>query len=140
HTQGIPAIAGAQDALTMVEHGDFLIVDGAEGMIHINPSKDTVARYERLMEDIEKEKKALLALKNEPTKTSDGKNITLLANIASTADLEHVLDYGAEGIGLFRTEFAYMNSNHFPTEDQSFQSYKTVLENMGNEPVVIRTL
>lgn len=140
HTQGIPAIGGAQDALENVNQDDFLIVDGINGIVHVNPTSETIQKYERVFQQLESEKRALLALRDEPTTTADGKNISLLANIASSADVEHVIENGAEGIGLFRTEFAYMNSNHFPSEDKSFHSYKTVLENMGNVPVTIRTL
>src|SRR5699024_11379174 len=140
NSKGIPARSCAQDALENVNQDYFLIVDGINGIVHVNPTSETIQKYERVFQQLEREKRALLALRDEPTTTADGKNISLLANIASSADVEHVIENGAEGIGLFRTEFAYMNSNHFPSEDKSFHSYKTVMENMGNVPIIIRTL
>src|SRR5699024_2593152 len=91
HTQGIPAIGGAQDALENVNQDDFLIVDGINGIVYVNPTSETIQKYERDFQQLERQKRALLALRDEPTTTAEGTNTSLLANIAYSADVEHVI-------------------------------------------------
>lgn len=139
-TTGIPAIVNSEIATKVIEDGDFIIIDGFEQTVFVNPDEATIRFYREKVHTMQMEKEALALLKDKPTITLDHKNIQLSANIASSADLERVLNNGAEGIGLFRTEFSYMKSNHFPSEEQTFLTYKTILEGMGELPVVIRTL
>lgn len=139
-TTGIPAIVNSEIATKVIEDGDFIIIDGFEQTVFVNPDEATIRFYREKVHTMQMEKEALALLKDKPTITLDHTNIQLSANIASSADLERVLNNGAEGIGLFRTEFSYMKSNHFPSEEQTFLTYKTILEGMGELPVVIRTL
>lgn len=139
-TTGIPAIVNSEIATKVIEDGDFIIIDGFEQTVFVNPDEATIRFYREKVHTMQMEKEALALLKDKPTITLDHKNIQLSANIASSSDLERVLNNGAEGIGLFRTEFSYMKSNHFPSEEQTFLTYKTILEGMGELPVVIRTL
>lgn len=139
-TTGIPAIVNSEVATSMIVDGDFIIIDGFEEKVFINPDEATIQFYREKVHTMEKEKEALALLRFEATKTIDKANIQLSANIASSADVERVINNGAEGIGLFRTEFSYMKSNHFPSEEQTYLTYKSILEDMGELPVVIRTL
>lgn len=139
-TTGIPAIVNSEVATSMIVDGDFIIIDGFEEKVFINPDEATIQFYREKVHTMEKEKEALALLRFEATETIDKANIQLSANIASSADVERVINNGAEGIGLFRTEFSYMKSNHFPSEEQTYLTYKSILEDMGELPVVIRTL
>lgn len=136
----IPAIVGTSKATTSIVDGDFLIVDGMTGDVIVNPDADTIAKYEQLAADFAEKKAEWATLKDEPTISSDDVQVELAANIGSPNDVEAVLENGAEAIGLYRTEFLYMESSTFPTEDEQFTAYKTVLEKMDGKAVVVRTL
>ncbi|MFX4305555.1 phosphoenolpyruvate--protein phosphotransferase [Exiguobacterium sp. A1_3_1] len=136
----IPAVVGTKVVLTDVKHGDLLILDGAEGDVIVNPSEEQVAEYEAKRAAYIAQKEEWKKLKNEKTMTADGHHVELAANIGTPNDVKGVLDNGAEAVGLYRTEFLYMDAETFPTEDEQFTAYKTVLESMGDKKVVIRTL
>ncbi|MER1957312.1 MAG: phosphoenolpyruvate--protein phosphotransferase [Solibacillus sp.] len=136
----IPAVVGTKDATTVIKQGDVVIVDGDEGEIIINPSSDLIETYKAKRSEQQAEKKGLLLLKNKETITLDGVHVEVAANIGTPKDVVSVLENGAEGIGLYRTEFLYMERDVLPTEEEQFQAYKQVLEQMVEKPVVVRTL
>ena len=136
----IPAVVGTKEATKQIQNGDIVIVDGIKGELHINPTEDVIAAYEAEQQQDEKEKRELLKLIDEKTVTSDGKQVELVANIGTPDDLEGVIQNGGEGIGLYRTEFLYMGRGQLPSEEEQFEAYKTVLENMDGKPVIVRTL
>lgn len=136
----IPAIVGTKNITELVSEDDYLIVDGIEGDVIVNPSDDQVAEYEKKAKDFDDLKKKWDQLRDEPSLTKDGKHVELAANIGTPKDLEGVNNNGGEGIGLYRTEFLYMDSNELPTEDDQYEAYKKVLEGMGDRPVVVRTM
>lgn len=136
----VPAVVGCADVMEAAKHGDFMVLDAIEGEIFINPDADTIANYETKASAYAEEKEALKVLKTAESITTDGHQVELAGNIGSAKDVEGVLNNGGEGVGLFRTEFLYMNADHFPTEDEQFVAYKEVLEGMGGRKVVVRTL
>jgi phosphotransferase system enzyme I (PtsI) len=136
----IPAIVGAGEGVMSVSTGSTIILDAIQGIIIIHPSGEQLAEYEEKHRLYELRREELSKLKNLPTRTLDGHQVELAANIGKLGDLQKVLDNGAEGIGLFRTEFLYMDRSGFPSEDEQFSIYKHVLEKMDGKPVVIRTL
>ena len=139
-TMGIPAIIGAGDALQAEMEGKYAIVDGQTGEMVIEPDD---AERERLLKKQAKEKalKELLdQLKGKPNVTKDGRNVMVYCNIGSPADIDAVLQNDGGGIGLFRSEFLYLQGSDYPTEDEQFEAYKTVAERMGGRRVIIRTL
>ena len=139
-TMGIPAIIGAGDALQAEMEGKYAIIDGQTGETVIEPDD---AERERLLKKQAKEKalKELLdQLKGKPNETRDGRNVMVYCNIGSPADIDVVLQNDGGGIGLFRSEFLYLQGSDYPTEDEQFEAYKTVAERMGGRRVIIRTL
>ena len=139
-TMGIPAIIGAGDALQPEMEGKYAIIDGQTGEAVIEPDD---AERERLLKKQAKEKalKELLdQLKGKPNVTKDGRNVMVYCNIGSPADIDAVLQNDGGGIGLFRSEFLYLQGSDYPTEDEQFEAYKTVAERMGGKRVIIRTL
>lgn len=139
-TMGIPAIIGAGDALQLEMEGKYAIIDGQTGETVIEPDD---AERERLLKKQAKEKalKELLdQLKGKPNVTKDGRNVMVYCNIGSPADIDAVLQNDGGGIGLFRSEFLYLQGSDYPTEDEQFEAYKTVAERMGGKRVIIRTL
>lgn len=136
----IPAIVGTGTISEEVSDGDMLLVDGIEGTVLIGPSEDEVAEYAAKAEKFESLKAEWEKLKDEPTLTADGKQLELAGNIGTPRDLEGVLEHGGEAIGLYRTEFLYMDSQELPTEDEQYEAYKKVLEGMNGRPVVVRTM
>ena len=139
-TMGIPAIIGAGDALQAEMEGKYAIIDGQTGETVIEPDD---AERERLLKKQAKEKalKELLdQLKGKPNETRDGRNVMVYSNIGSPADIDAVLQNDGGGIGLFRSEFLYLQGSDYPTEDEQFEAYKTVAERMGGRRVIIRTL
>lgn len=139
-TLEIPAVVGLNDITEVVQNGDILIVDGIEGRVIIDPDHDTVTKYVALQEAYNQEKEELKKLVDVKAKTKSGKRIEVAGNIGKPEDVHKVLENGADGIGLFRTEFLYMDREDMPTEAEQFESYKYVLEKMEGKPVVIRTL
>lgn len=136
----IPAVVGLSNITTTVKSGDMLILDGEEGIVIVNPDEETIAKYREKQAKIAEYKKELATLKDAESITIDGRKVELAANIGTPSNVEGALKNGAEGVGLFRTEFLYMDKESLPTEDEQFEAYKAVLEGMGGRPVVIRTL
>jgi len=136
----IPAVVGTKKATEEINNGDLVIVDGLKGEIHVNPTPEVVASYEKVAAQYEEQKAEWAKLVNEKTVSSDGVHVELAANIGTPNDLEGVVNNGGEAVGLYRTEFLYMGRDQLPTEDEQFESYKAVLEGMKGKPVVVRTL
>ena len=136
----IPAVVGTSGIMESVKNGDEIIMDALTGEIIINPTADQVKEYKEKRDNFIKEKEALKVLVNEKTVTVDNHQVDLAGNIGGFKDVEGVKNNGGEGVGLFRTEFLYMNSDNWPTEDEQFEAYKSVLEAMDGKRVVVRTL
>ncbi|MFZ2353538.1 phosphoenolpyruvate--protein phosphotransferase [Paucilactobacillus nenjiangensis] len=139
-TLEIPAIVGTGDATTSIKDGDTIIVDGNTGDIIIDPSDDEIKQYEAEAAKFEAEQAEWKSLKDAKTVSADGKHFDIAANVGTPDDLDGVLDNGGEAIGLFRSEFLYMNSSELPTEDEQFEAYKKVAEGMNGKQVVVRTM
>jgi len=139
-TLEIPAVVGLKDISTTVENGDLVIVDGVEGLVFINPDDLTIGEYKAKKEAFEKEKQELQKLSKVKTFTKGGKRVEVVGNIGKAEDVLKVLENGGEGVGLFRTEFLYMDRDSMPTEDEQFEAYKFVAEKLEGKPLVIRTL
>ncbi|MFQ9922603.1 MAG: phosphoenolpyruvate--protein phosphotransferase [Beduini sp.] len=135
----IPAVVACKTITSEVNDNDMIILDGSEGLVIINPNDDEIATYEKKRDDYVAYREELKKLKDEKTVTTDGHHVELVANIGSPKDIEGVLENGGEGVGLYRTEFLYMESAELPTEEEQFNAYKAVLEGI-NGPVVVRTL
>ncbi|MGX7348705.1 phosphoenolpyruvate--protein phosphotransferase [Dolosicoccus paucivorans] len=136
----IPAIVGTENITQVVKDGDILIVDAMEGIVIPNPTPEQIAEYEQKIKEYEALKAEWAQLVDAATETKDGHHVEIGANIGTPKDVEGALSHGAEAIGLYRTEFLYMDSADFPTEDEQYDAYKTVLESMGDRPVVVRTM
>ena len=136
----IPAIVVTENITTSVKAVEQLIVDGINGDVIINPTDADIAEYDKKAQAFADQKAEWEKLKNEKSVTKDGKTFTVAANIGTPKDLDGVIDNGAEAIGLYRTEFLYMDSSELPSEDDQFEAYKTVLEGMAGKPVVVRTM
>jgi phosphoenolpyruvate-protein phosphotransferase (PTS system enzyme I) len=136
----IPAVVGTKTATKEIEHGDLVIVDGIKGEVHVNPTPEVVEKYKKEQVAYEEQKKEWAKLLHEKSISADGHQVELAANIGTPDDLEGVINNGAEGIGLFRTEFLYMGRTELPSEEEQFEAYKTVLEKMEGKPVVVRTI
>jgi phosphotransferase system enzyme I (PtsP) len=137
---GIPAVLGLEGLLKNVGPRDEVIVDGTSGHIYINPDSGIKAEYERLQRDHSQKQKELEGLRDLPAVTLDGCRMSLKANIGLLSDIRVALANGAEGVGLYRTEFPYMARKSFPNRHEQFEIYKKMLEGFGNLPVNIRTL
>ena len=136
----IPAVVAVEGFLNSVKDGDTVVLDGSEGVVFVNPEEAVTAEYEAKRTAYLKEKKELDQYIGKPTVTKDGVTIELVANIGKPEDVDKVLQYDAEGIGLFRTEFLFMDRNSMPTEDEQFEAYQKVAIAMNGKPVIIRTL
>ncbi len=139
-TMSIPALIGTAIPLTDDIDGKVGIVDGKNGCIYVDPDEDTLGRMQQLKLEEQEKKELLQTLKGRENITIDGKKIMLYANIGNSKDLAAVLQNDAGGIGLFRSEFIYLERDTFPTEEEQFQIYRTVAETMAGKPVIIRTL
>ncbi len=137
-TMNIPALIGVSFNVGM--NGEMAIVDGFSGKMYVDPDEETLRDYRTRKEEEEKKKKLLLELKGKENVTKDGRKIQLYANIGGVADVVNVLANDAGGIGLFRSEFLYLESADYPTEEEQFKAYKTVAETMAGKKVIIRTL
>lgn len=137
-TMNIPALIGIDFSEDM--DGHFGIVDGYEGILYVDPDEETQMKYRKKLQEEEEKANLLLELKGKENITLDGKKIKLYANIASVGDVASVLQNDAEGIGLFRSEFLYLESDTFPTEEEQFKAYRSVAETMAGRKVIIRTL
>ena len=136
----IPAIVGTKEVTSIAKDGDIIIVDGLSGDVFLNPSEEVVAEYRAKAEAFVAQQAEWEKLKDSKTYTKDGHQVELAANIGTPKDLEGVVNNGAEGVGLYRTEFLYMDSHEMPTEEDQFEAYKAVLEGMNGKPVVVRTM
>ncbi|MEK6190340.1 MAG: phosphoenolpyruvate--protein phosphotransferase [Carnobacterium alterfunditum] len=136
----IPAIVGTKEITSFVKEGDLIIIDGLEGDVIVHPESIDVETYETKAKAFADQKVEWDKLKDEPTLTADGKHIELAANIGTPKDLVGVKNNGGEAVGLYRTEFLYMDSPDFPTEEAQFEAYKEVLEGMEGKSVVVRTM
>ena len=139
-TMSIPALIGVDMPLDAELEGKFAIVDGDNGTVYIDPSEDVLAQMQEKKEQAEEKKQLLQQLKGKETITKDGKKIKLYANIGNSKDLAMVLQNDAEGIGLFRSEFLYLEKEDYPTENEQFMVYKMVAETMAGKQVIISTL
>lgn len=137
---GIPTVLGVKGLLSQVKNGDLMIVDGLKGEVNLNPDEETVRLYEEKRTSYGDFKKSLGALAHEESVTTDGHAVEVFANIAGVKDADKAFETGADGVGLFRTEFIYMDRIDPPSEEEQFNVYKRVLEAMGGKTVVIRTL
>lgn len=136
----IPAIVGTKEITAKVKDGDMIVIDGLEGDVLVHPADSDVKTYEAKAKAFADQKAEWNKLKNEATVTLDGKHIELAANIGTPKDLVGVKDNGGEAVGLYRTEFLYMDSPDFPSEEDQFIAYKAVLEGMEGKAVVVRTM
>ncbi|MCI6537284.1 phosphoenolpyruvate--protein phosphotransferase [uncultured Eubacterium sp.] len=139
-TMGIPALVSTEMELTEDLDGKLAVVDGNHGMIYVEPDAETMEKMEALKKEEEEKKELLQTFKNKESVTLDGKKVLTYANIGNVKDLALVLQNGAEGIGLFRSEFLYLESETYPTEEEQFEVYKKVAETMAGKRVIIRTL
>ncbi|MEI7999062.1 MAG: phosphoenolpyruvate--protein phosphotransferase, partial [Candidatus Omnitrophota bacterium] len=137
---GVPAVVGLKDATLRVNNGDFLIIDGQKGLLIINPNQSTKELYVKEQIQIYASKEKLDDIKDLPAQTLDGKKISLLANLELFNEIPTAMKYGAEGVGLYRTEFLYMNRLDLPSEEEQYQAYKQVVEAVNPYLVTIRTL
>ena len=136
----IPAVVGTKSIIDEVNNGDILIIDGEAGVVIVDPTEEEISEYTERARQVEQDKEELKQFVDEKTETKDGHHVELAANIGTPKDVDSVIENGGEGVGLFRTEFLYMGRDNMPTEDEQFESYKTVLEAMDGKPVVVRTL
>lgn len=137
----IPAVVGLTDLYGKAKDGDTVIVDGNAGKVFVNPDKATLEEYERLKAEYLEYRQSLKELKDLPAETRDkSRKVELCANIGTPDDLKGVLENGAEGVGLYRTEFLYMDRDSLPTEEEQFEAYKMVAEKMAPRAIIIRTL
>ncbi len=136
----IPAVVGLESITRKAESGDTVIVDGTTGTVIINPSESVVEVYKRRRERYENYGKALFHYKDLPSETTDGRRVRLIGNMEIVEEIDALIEHGAEGIGLYRTEFLYLNRKDLPTEEEHVRAYRQVARKMAPNPVVIRTL
>ncbi len=136
----IPAVVAVNDFLNQVKNGDKVVLDGSEGIVYINPEDAILEEYTAKRNKFLKEKKELEQYIGKPSVTKDGVTVEIVANIGKPEDVEKVLQYDGEGVGLFRTEFLFMDRSAMPTEEEQFEAYKHVAEALKGKPVIIRTL
>ncbi len=136
----VPGVVGAAPASERIAHGDMVALDGSRGMVVINPTDEQVRLCHEAMRRRVESEQALLRLRDLPCTGTDGRRLELLGNIEFQDEVPNLLDHGAEGIGLFRTEFLYLGRATAPSEEEHYQAYRSVLEQMGDRPVTIRTV
>lgn len=139
-TLEIPAISGVKDATKTLKHGDYIIINGDNGEIIINPSSDEIKKYEEKAIELADFRKKLLTMKDRESISKDGHKVEIAGNIGTPKDIDKVIENGGEGVGLYRTEFLYMDRDRLPSEEEQFESYKIVAQKLGTRPLVIRTL
>lgn len=137
---GIPAVLGLGELSHKISSDDYLILDGTEGIVIINPDKGLVDEYEKRASEYNDKLDSLKAIAELPAVTTDGRRVEISANIGSTEDISSAISYGADGVGLYRTEFLYMNRDSLPSEYEQFEAYKAAAEKFKDKPVIIRTL
>ncbi len=136
----IPAIVGIENVMNAIDNNDVIILDALNGELFINPDAEQIALYRQKAKTYHDYKESLKTLKDEKSVTLDGHEVEIVANIGTPNDAQNVLDNGGEGVGLYRTEFLYMDASALPTEEEQFKAYKEVLEKMEDRIVVVRTL
>lgn len=139
-TNEIPAIVGIRHIFENIKENDFIALNGATGEIFLNPTQEKIEELTKNQENIKQEKQELEKYKNEKAITKDGHQVELLANIGGPQDIQVVIDNTAEGVGLLRSEFLYMDAKDFPSEEEQFEAYKKIAESLENKRLVIRTL
>ncbi|CUR62983.1 phosphoenolpyruvate--protein phosphotransferase [Leuconostoc gasicomitatum] len=139
-TLEIPAVVGSEVATQKITAGVTVIVDGLTGDVIVDPDSETLVTYQQKAANYLAQRAEWALLKDQQSVSADGKNFVLGANIGSPKDMDAVLENGSEGVGLYRTEFLYMESDHLPTEDEQFVAYKAVVEKMAGKPVTVRTM
>lgn len=139
-TLDIPALVGMKDISTKVEDGKLAIIDGNEGFIIVNPSEEELEIFRSKIKKEEEIRQRLKLIKDKRATSKDGRSVEVSANIGNLEDLKIAIENGCDGVGLFRTEFLYMENTHFPTEDEQFEVYKQATEMLGEKPLIIRTL
>ncbi len=136
----IPAVLSIERICQEVINGDTVVLDGTTGEVYVNPEEEIVASYEQKKKAFAEEKALLQQYKGQPSKTKNGKQVELVCNIGKPEDADKVVECDGEGVGLFRTEFLFMDRDSVPTEEEQFEAYKTVAEKLAGKPVIIRTL
>lgn len=136
----IPAVVGLDNITSDISGGDTIIVDGNRGMVVISPDQQTLNKYKNLQKSFVDFEKTLVKEKDLPAITTDGKKVEIYANIEFAVEVKSALDHGADGVGLYRTEYLYVASRGIPSEEQHFQAYKTALSLIGGKPLTVRTL
>jgi len=139
-SKGLPAVVACGDELMTIKHNDFVILDGLSGSVYVNPGDDIISRYSAKSASYRQQSEVLKKVKDKPAITTDGKQVTLLANISGADDLEMLQDNGGEGVGLFRTEMLFMDRDTFPDEEEQFEFYKKAVLQAKGKPVIIRTI
>ncbi len=139
-TNEIPAIVGIKHIFENIKENDFIALNGATGEIFLNPTQEKIKELTKDQENIKQEKQELEKYKNKKAITKDGHQVELLANIGGPQDIQIVIDNTAEGVGLLRSEFLYMDAKDFPSEEEQFEAYKKIAESLENKRLVIRTL
>src|SRR5438045_8449931 len=137
---GIPAIVGLHHAFQTISEGEMLSVDGERGLLVVNPDSLVLAEYRERQAELKAERQRLKRLKKTPATTQDGTPIELFANIELPQDMPQVLEAGAQGVGLFRSEFIFLNRKDLPGEHEQFEVYRNVAQAMEGRPVVLRPL
>lgn len=136
----LPAIVGTNNVTEKVKTGDYLVLDALNNAIYVNPTQEEIARLRVLEQQYKEEKAELIKLKDLPAVTLDGRRVDVCANIGTIRDIDGAERNGAEGVGLYRTEFLFMDRDQLPTEEEQFQAYKAVVEAMNNRLVILRTM
>ena len=135
----VPAVVATHNARTLIRENEMLIVDGGRNVVIVNPDRSVLAEYRLRQDELELDRQKLRRLRTTPATTLDGRKIDLMANIELPDDLEQTLENGATGVGLFRTEFLFLNRDGLPSEDEQFEAYRAVAAGMKGQPVTIRT-
>lgn len=136
----IPAISGVKDITKTVDHGDTIIINGDDGEIIINPTQLEILKYSKIIKKQNEFKTKLKEIKKSKAITKDGYFVKVLGNISNPDDIDKVIEFGGGGVGLFRTEFLYMDKDRLPSEEEQFEVYKTAAKKLGKKPLIIRTL
>ncbi|MBU0600257.1 phosphoenolpyruvate--protein phosphotransferase [bacterium] len=136
----IPAVLGIKDITTWVKNGDLLIVDGLHGIVIVNPNEETLKEYQEQKKKLSEFIEGLTSLRDLPAQTLDGYRVEITANIEISEEVEFVKNYGAEGIGIYRTEFMFLDRSEFPSEEEQFEEYKKIVSKMNPFTTIIRTI
>lgn len=136
----IPAVLSVPNACTICRNGDTVVVDGTRGEVYVNPDEEALAKFQAEAAAAAEAKAALNAYRGKPTETADGEKVLLVANIGNPDDANAAVEHDAEGVGLFRSEFLFMDAKELPSEDEQFNAYQKVALKMKDQPVIIRTL